>query len=91
MPQSANAPGMGTDTETSAVDRYRSFRSYVVQVVRSRRASALRIGSLDQRLRPTMTANGDRRHGTSTVKPARSSIAISSASGTYTSSSAHDS
>ncbi len=40
---------------------------------------------------PTMTANGERRHGTSTAKPARSNNRFSSASGTYTSSSAHDS
>ena len=39
----------------------------------------------------TMTANGERRQGTSTAKPARSRRRISSASGTYVSSSAHDS
>ena len=39
----------------------------------------------------TMTANGERRQGTSTPKPARSRRRISSASGTYVSSSAHDS
>ena len=32
--------------------------------------------------KPTMTANGERRHGTSTAKPARFSRPISSASGT---------
>jgi hypothetical protein len=64
---------------------------YSEEQTRERRGAACLTVAVHVRRQPTITANGERRHGTSTAKPARSNSRFSSASGTYTSSSAHDS
>ena len=84
--------GVGARARAAVVGHIRGARQRLPRDGRhrDRRRGDIRVTRASGR-QPTMTANGERRHGTSTAKPARCSRRISSASGTYMSSSAHDS